>query len=78
MGMKTFVDVFIPADGEKCSVIVQRLLEMGLNPALGTHDFVYEWEDPIPTISQVCEMVDAAQERLSGTGAVLRFTSQRE
>ena len=38
--MKTYVEVMVSADGEKASVITERLIEMGLKPTIGEHDFV--------------------------------------
>jgi len=70
--MKTYVEVLVSADGEKASVITERLLEMGLKTSIGEHDFVYNWKD-IVSISEVLNFVDRVQSKLKGTGAILNF-----
>jgi hypothetical protein len=39
--MKTYIEVLISADGEKASLISEKLFDMGLKPSFGEHDFVY-------------------------------------
>lgn len=70
--MKTYVEVFVNADGEKASVITERLLEMGLTSAIGEHDFVYRWKDDVVLV-EVLRFVDKVQSKLKGTGAILKF-----
>jgi hypothetical protein len=74
--MKTYVEVFVSADGEKASVISKKLLEMGLEPTIGEHDFVYNWKETA-SISMVLDFVDRVQSKLKGTGAILNFTTIR-
>jgi len=74
--MKTYVEVLVSADGEKASVISERLIEMGLKPTIGEHDFVYNWKDNV-AISEVLKFVDRVQSRLKGTGAILNFSTIR-
>ena len=74
--MKTYVEVLVSADGEKASVISERLIEMGLKPPVGQHDFVYIWKD-IVGVSEVLNFVDRVQSKLKGTGAILNFSTIR-
>ena len=74
--MKTYVEVLVNADGEKASVISEKLLEIGLKPAIGQHDFVYNWKDDV-TLSEVLKFVDRVQSKLKGTGAILNFSTIR-
>ena len=74
--MKTYVEVYVSADGEKASVITEKLLEMGLKPAIGEHDFVYNWKENVP-LSEVLHFVDRVQSKLKGTGAILKFSTFR-
>jgi len=74
--MKTYVEVLVSADGEKASVISERLIEMGLKPTIGEHDFVYNWKDNV-AISEVLKFVDRVQSKLKGTGAILNFSTIR-
>ncbi|UCD14350.1 MAG: hypothetical protein JSW60_02745 [Thermoplasmatales archaeon] len=74
--MKTYVEVLVSADGEKASVITERLIEMGLKPTIGEHDFVYNWKDTV-SVSEVLNFVDRVQSKLKGTGAILNFSTIR-
>ena len=74
--MKTYVEVFVSVDGERASVITERLLEMGLKPAIGEHDFVYSWNEKA-TLSEVLKFVDGVQAKLKGSGAILKFSTFR-
>ena len=74
--MKTYVEVMVSADGEKASIIVQRLQELGLESSFGEHDFVYNWKDKA-SMPDVLAFVDRVQSKLKGTGAILNFTTIR-
>ena len=74
--METYVDVYVSTDGEKTSVIYDTLLRLGFKPALGNHDFVYDWEK-IVTIAEVVSLADKVQAELKGSGAFLQFTTDR-
>ena len=74
--MKTFVEVLISADGEKASLISEKLFDMGLKPSFGEHDFVYNWKDEV-VLPEVLNFVDRIQSKLKGTGAILKFTTIR-
>ena len=70
--MKTYVEVFVNADGEKASVITERLLGMGLTSAIGEHDFVHRWKDEV-VLAEILRFADQVQSKLKGTGAILKF-----
>ena len=74
--MKTYVEIYISVDGQKASVITERLLEIGLKPAIGEHDFVYSWKDNV-TLPEVLKFVDHVQSKLKGSGAILKFSTFR-
>ena len=74
--MKTYIEILHSADGEKASVIFEILSDMGLKPALGEHDFVYNWKENVP-LSVVINFLDRVLSKLNGTGAVLKFTTIR-
>ena len=74
--METYVDIYVNVNGEKTSFIYEKLLNMGLKPAIGNHDFVKNWEG-IVSIGEVVEFADKIQSELKGTGAYLKFTSDR-
>jgi len=66
----------VSADGEKASVITEKLLGMGLQSTIGEHDFVYNWKKTVG-ISEVLNFVDRVQSKLKGTGAILNFMTLR-
>jgi len=74
--METYVDIFINVDGEKISIIHKKLIEMGLKPTIGEHDFVYNWTG-IVTIDEEIKFFEKIQSNLKGTGVILRFISIR-
>ena len=74
--METYLSIFIQADGEKASVINQKLLELDLKPTLGEHDYVYNWNG-IVTIEEEMKLIDKIQDKLKGTGAILKFKTLR-
>lgn len=74
--METYIDVFLCSDGEKASVVFNKLKEMGLKYSIGEHDFLYDWKG-IAKISEELAFVDSIQEKLKGTGVILKFTTIR-
>ena len=74
--MKTYVEIFHSVDGEKVIVIFEKMKEMGFEPALGEHDFVYNWKKNV-TMPEVIQFLDRVILKLKGTGAILKFASFR-
>ena len=74
--MKTYIEILHSADGEKVSVIFEKMRGMGFEPALGEHEFVYNWKKNV-TLSEVIKFLDGVVTKLRGTGAILKFTTIR-
>ena len=74
--METYLDLMISADGEKASVIHKKLLEIGLKPTIGEHEYVYKWEG-LADLDEEMELIDKIQKTLKDTGAMLKFTTVR-
>ncbi len=74
--METFIDISFNADGEKASKIFSILNDMGLKYHIGEHDFSYDWKR-VASIEEELDFIDSIQDRLKGTGAILRITSKR-
>jgi len=74
--MKTYVEILHSADGEKVSVIFEKMRDMGFKPALGEHEFVYNWKKNV-TLPEVIKFLDGVVSKLRGTGAILKFTTIR-
>ena len=72
--MKTYVEVIVSTEGEKASIITNKLFEMGFKTTFGQHDFVYNWKKNI-TLPEVLKFVDSVQQNLNGTKAMLKFTT---
>jgi hypothetical protein len=49
---------------------------MGLKPSLGEHDFIYDWKR-IVSIEEEIELIDKIQEKLKGSGVILKFKTNR-
>ncbi len=74
--MKTYVEILHSADGEKVSIIFEKMKNLGFKPALGEHDFVYMWKKDV-VLNEVIEFLDVVVSKLKGTGAILKFTTIR-
>jgi hypothetical protein len=74
--METFIDISFSANGEKASKIFSILNDMGLKYHIGDHDFSYDWKR-VASIEEELEFIDNLQEKLKGTGAILKITSKR-
>jgi len=74
--METYVDIFLSTSGEKVSTINKKLLEIGLKPTLGEHDYVYNWKK-IVTIEEELKFIDNIQEKLKGYNVILKFKTMR-
>ena len=72
--MNTYVEVLVSADGEKASVITDKLFDMGLKTTFGQHDFVYRWKKKA-TLIEVLRFIDNVQSKLKNTGAILKFST---
>lgn len=72
--MKTYVEVIVSTEGEKASVITDKFFEMGFKTTFGEHDFVFYWKKNV-TLPEVLRFVDNVQQKLNGTGAMLKFTT---
>ncbi len=73
--MYTYVTLQVTSEGEKASIITEKLRQMGFESTLGSHDFVYKWTEKVVTPAMVIEFVDKVQEKLKGCGVSLHFTT---
>ena len=74
--METYIDVFFNMDGEKASDVFKILTDMGLKYCIGEHDFVYDWKG-IVDINEELNLINDIQNRLKGSGVILRFKTTR-
>ena len=74
--MKTYVEILHSVDGEKVSIIFEKMKDLGFKPALGEHDFVYIWKKDV-VLNEIIEFLDNVVSRLKGSGAILKFTTIR-
>lgn len=74
--MKTYLEIMVNSDGEKASVITEKLLEMGFESGFGQHDFVYNWKKEV-VMSQLLFFIDQVQHKLEGCNVLLNFQTIR-
>jgi hypothetical protein len=74
--MKPYVEILHSADGEKVSIIFEKMKDLGFKPALGEHDFVYIWKKDV-VLNEIIEFLDNVVSKLKGSGAILKFTTIR-
>lgn len=74
--METYIDVYLNVDGEKASVIHDKLIKIGLKPTIGEHDFAYNWKG-LASIEEELKFIEKIQHTLKGTGAILKFKTIR-
>ena len=74
--METYIAIFHNVDGEKASIIFDKLNSMGLKHHIGDHDFVYDWKR-VATIDEELDFIDRIQEKLKGTSVILKFSTIR-
>jgi hypothetical protein len=74
--METYIDLFISADGEKASVVQRKLRELGIKPAVGDHDFMFDWKGVVDA-AEIIAFADKVQAQLKGTGVILKFNTVR-
>lgn len=74
--METYIDLFLSADGAKASEIQSKLRELGIKPAVGDHDFIYDWKGVVDA-TEIITFADKVQTHLRGTGVILKFNTVR-
>jgi hypothetical protein len=72
--MKTYVEVIVSTEGEKASIITDMFFNIGFKTTFGQHDFVYNWKKNV-TLPEVLRFIDNVQNKLTGTKALLKFTT---
>jgi len=72
--MRTFVVVTFSSEGGSASQVVNKLIDMGFETTLGSHDFVYHWGKDA-TSQNVIELVDKVQSKLKGLNVLLQFAT---
>ncbi|MFO7618429.1 MAG: hypothetical protein R6W91_02055 [Thermoplasmata archaeon] len=73
--MRTFVMVTFSSEGGSASQVVNRLIDLGFETNLGTHDFVYHWGKNDVSEEAVIELVDKVQKKLQGMQVMLQFAT---
>jgi len=74
--METFIDVYLKSNGEKASVIYKKLINLGLKPTIGEHDFVYDWKK-IVDIEEELKLIENIQSALNEDKVTLKFKTIR-
>jgi len=74
--METYVDIYFNTDGEKASIVEQKLKDLGFKTNIGDHDFVYDWGKIVDS-DEVIRFIEKIQLYLKNTGIILKFTTIR-
>ena len=73
--MRTNVSIIVSSEGGLMSEVAKIFRELGFEPTLGMHDFVYEWEETKVTPEKVIGLVDKVQIKLKGMEVGLHFVT---
>ena len=61
--MKTYLNVWHNSNGEKPTIIIEKLRELGFKPLQGNYDFVYDWGRTVK-IEDILATGDKIQQKL--------------
>ncbi len=64
--METKLIVYFDSEGEKPTVVVDRIVSAGFEVTQGKYDFVYKW-DKEPTNAEILELGDKLVDALKGS-----------
>lgn len=70
--METNLIVYFYSEGEKPSVIAEKIKGLGFEVAIGKYDFVYKWEKE-PTAEEIIGLADKLTETLKGCKAEFKL-----
>jgi len=71
--MRTNVSIIVNSEGGLMSEVADRFKDLGFKPALGMHDFQYDWEGVNVTPERIIELIDNVQKKLKGLNVGLYF-----
>ena len=75
--MKTYVTVSFSSEGGAASLVSQKLIEMGFESTIGSHDFMYDWKDKDVSPAEILNFIDRIQTKLKGQGIRINVTTIR-
>jgi hypothetical protein len=75
MGWKTYLVMYFGTGNGVVSDIVKKVEALGFNSVVGPVDFVYDWEEKVPTKQEIFALADKLSVALRGTGAVFNIDS---
>jgi hypothetical protein len=71
--MRTNVSIIVYSEGGMMSEVAERFKDLGFKPALGLHDFQYNWEGEKVTPERIIDLIDKVQIKLKGLNVGLYF-----
>ena len=75
--MRTFVVVTLSSEGASATQVTNKLMDLGFKTMLGSHDFVYYWDEDDVTPENVIQFVDKVQTELKGMNVFLQFATSQ-
>jgi hypothetical protein len=73
--MISYLTVMFNSEGEKPSMVVDRLHALGFKPTTGNYDFVYEWSKKA-SIKEAIWFADKIQETLKGLNVIFKLETK--
>ena len=75
--MRTYVRMVFSSEGIDPKTIVPIMAEVGFEPSLGIHDFVYEWGKKHAKLDDVFDLAARLHSRLKGVNVQYEITTVR-
>ncbi len=73
--MRTNVSIIVNSEGGLMSEVTERFKDLEFKPALGLHDFQYDWKGVNVTPERIIELIDKVQKKLKGLKVGLYFVT---
>jgi hypothetical protein len=65
----------ISSEGSLASEITDKLRDLGFETSLGSHDFVFDWDNKNVPADEVINFIDKVQTQLKGMGVKFNATT---
>ena len=69
--MKTYLTVWHNSNGEKPTIVIEKLKQLGFEPLKGNYDYVYDW-GRLVRIGDIVTTGDKIQQKLSGCNVAFK------
>lgn len=73
--MRTYVRMLFNSEGAEPGDIVGLMQDLGFEPSLGTHDFVYVWNGKKTAIDEVLALIGKMHKKMKGLNLSYEITT---